>query len=139
MPPVDRAIAIAPFAAVVFVTIALGASTGDPLPQQPSKPPVPQAQADASSRTPLGMVVNWTRTIRASHPQPDAIIWDQVMASRDGTTVCLAYHLRSGDGERVQRQAFVSTSTGFTMMPWDTACSQGVMAVADAHKWISLP
>ena len=131
----DRAIAVASIAAAVTVAAVLIAMPAPSVPALPGKPPVPQAQADASSRTPLGMVVNWARAIRASHGPQQAIVWDQVLASRDGTVVCLSYRL----GNDSQRIAFVSTGTGFRQMDWDAVCSHGVSAVDDARKWISLP
>jgi hypothetical protein len=131
----DRAIAVASFAAAVTVAAVLIGMPAPSVPELPGKPPVPQAQADASSRTPVGMVVNWARTIRASHAEPQAIVWDQVLASRDGTVVCLSYRL----GNDSRRIAFVSAGTGFRQMDWDAACSHGVSAVDDARKWISLP
>lgn len=138
MSPPDRTIAVASFVAAAIVAAVLVTMPPAPLPDLPDKPPVPQAQADASSRTPLGMVVNWARAIRANQAEPQAIVWDQVLASRDGTVVCLSYRV-GGPGSTGQRTAFVSTGTGFHQMAWEAVCNQGVSAVNDAMKWIALP
>jgi len=136
----NRIIVATPIVAGILVIVGILASSPSDLPQGPkTKPPIPQDQADASSRTPLGMVVNWARMIKAVQRQPDSVTWEQVLASRDGSVVCLAYRVRVGDGETRERVAFVSNTKGFAKTSWESACTSDTPVVADAAKWISLP
>ena len=121
-------------ASVLAAYAILSASSPVAPPQQ--KPAIAQTQAEASSRTPLGMAVTWALRIKAMQRRPESIVWDQVLASKDGTVICLDYRIRSDLGDRKEQVAFVSKSGALTMAPWQAACLGDVSPVIDAQKWI---
>jgi hypothetical protein len=135
----DQIVAAVPVAATSLTTALLAvAYPGQPIaPSQ--KALVPQVQADTTSRTPLGMAVNGALQVRASHRATDAVVWEEVLASGDGKVVCLVYRVRSGDADVRRRVAFVSGSSGFEMVPWESSCQRGVVAIDEASKWIPQP
>jgi hypothetical protein len=128
-----------PYVAAIVAAMATGLQLSQ-WPDMPAQRPnaMPQQQIDAGSRTPLGMVVNWARTVQASRARPESLTWDRLMASRDGSVVCIAFTDRhAGEAPVTQRIAFLTETTGVRTGDWDTHCSVGVVAVADAAKWIS--
>jgi hypothetical protein len=137
--PTHSIVAIPIVAATLMTTAILASSLADRSQPLHTKPPIPQDQVEASSRTPLGMAVNWARMIHAAQRQPDSVLWEQVLSNRDGSVICLAYRVRSGDSDIRERVAFVSQGSGFVKATWDSACTGNTAAVDDAAKWISSP
>lgn len=126
---------VAAFAAVTAASLQLEEWRAMPAPMRIS---IPQQQVDTSSRTPLGMVVNWARTVRANRPRPESLTWERLMANRDGSVVCIAFTEREDAKALVTRRVvFLSETSGVRAADWHANCNAGVAAVADARKWIS--
>jgi hypothetical protein len=95
-------------------------------------------EVTAGSRTPLGMVVNWARMLRASQRQPESLTWERLMANADGSIVCIAFAVRDEANKPVTRRvAFVSGQGGAQGSEWESNCNGDVAVVADAEKWIT--
>ena len=127
--------AIGSFVAPALVIGMVLAATALPRTATPPPRSLPQERIDATTRTPVGMVVNWARTVLASEGNPSSVVWEQLLASPDGSKVCLAYRIGGADLRRV---SFVVGSRGAKQARWEEACTGDVMQVADARQWIAM-
>jgi hypothetical protein len=136
MPSANRLVSLFAIIWAIVVTVILAAGSYQPIEPLPPKPSLPQALAEASSRTPLGMAVNWALAIRAKQPRPEAVVWQQILASKDGSVVCLDYWSRSSTGDKREQVAFVVASGQLSVMPWEAACLRDVSPITDVQKWL---
>jgi hypothetical protein len=133
----DRFLAVAVFLATLMLAAALLAHA---LPRaDASSPPqhTTQAQVDASTLTPVGMVVNWARTETAGLA-PGSVVWDALLANRDGSVVCLAYRIRGHESTGVKRVSFGVGRHGAKRNAWSEACNRDVVLVANVEPWIAV-
>ena len=133
-----QSLVLAACVAAAFSAGAFGVSRLGSEAPVPASKTLPQTRIDAASRTPVGMVVNWARTVMAGERDPKAVVWEQLLASHDGSVVCLAYRTRGETENQVRRVSFIVESVGAKRAAWDDTCSRGVVSVADAQKWIAV-
>jgi hypothetical protein len=133
----DRFLAAAVFLATLVLAAAWLAHAFPRYTGSPPRPPASQAQVDASTLTPLGMVVNWARTETAGLA-PGSVIWDALLANRDGSLVCLAYRTRGQERTEARRVAFVVGRQGAERQAWGEACEREVVLVANAEPWVAV-
>ena len=122
-------------APVYLVSLYLKEAPLTPHPQLVKPSARSQDRVDASSRTRLGMVVNWARTVLASEGNPSAVVWKDMLANRDGTRVCLAY--RTGSEAALRRVSFISSAQGSSRGGWEEACNGDLAPVTEARQWIA--
>ncbi len=135
----NRTLSAMPYVAIALVAAVLVFAHSLPEAATGDAPSIAQERIDSSTLSPVGMVVNWGRTVMAGQRNPESIVWHQMLASRDGSVVCLAYQVR-GDGGTLstERVSYVAGSKGAKRGSWDAACSQGVADVPDAAKLIAM-
>ena len=60
------------------------------------------------------------RTLRNSLPNPDALVWDRMLANDNATVVCLSYKLRVGADEFAPGYlAYVNGKASETLHDWN--------------------
>ncbi|MBI4986443.1 MAG: hypothetical protein HZC24_14140 [Rhodocyclales bacterium] len=106
--------------------------------QQGRRDDIAVSDASKSSRTALGMVVTWTRSILARLPHPETTQWEQLLANADGSVVCLEFRSRT-DASAYDRQRVVYVDGVASSKPaaWELNCTQGLHNVASPEYLIA--
>ncbi len=95
------------------------------------------ADVDESSRTPLGMVVTWAKTVKAQARRPDSVKWNNLLANKDGSVVCLEYRTEDEPGTAsLKRVAFLTGNGVRAMSSWEQHCTQNLYDMAYAVPFI---
>jgi len=136
--PVTRFRLFALVAACASLLAACAPSQQITATRQASRGDAAAIDVSRSSRTPLGMVVTWTRSIVARLPYPETTKWERMLANADGSIVCLEFNAQDDTrGYSHQRVAFVDGVASNVVAVWERNCTQGLYNMASAEYLIA--